>query len=473
MRDIFIERNKNILRIAVKEEEKLMECYIEDDIGEAMPGEIYKGIVKNVVPAIKCAFIDIGGSKNAYLYVDKKIKKGQEVMVEVIKEEIGDKGPKVSEAVTIPGRLVVLHTYDNEVNFSKKISDKSFKEKVIKHIEKPQEVGITVRTKAEEASIEDIQKEVEELYKKFIHIKRTFEYTLNPKRISSENSIFYRILRDVTNTNTGKIYVDTKDDYDFIKNYLEDIMSVEIILHQENRTLFDYYGIEKEILALRGHRINLPCGGYIIIEKTEAMYTIDVNTGRNVHGRNMEKTIYETDLEAAKEAARQIRLRNLSGIIVIDFIDLKDKALQANILNKLKECFDTDSNKTVIYPFTELGLVQIARRRRGKNISDFIEEECPKCHGFGVRLKLDYISLLISNEIIKLQNENSIDNILIEINHRYKEEIQNDIFSFIMKINGLNKNIYIKYISGSGYFKVEPLLFQNQLDALKEYKVNL
>lgn len=473
MRDIFIERNENILRIAIKAQEKLVECYIEDDSGEAVPGEIYKGIVKNVVPAIKCAFIDIGGSKNAYLYMDKKIKKGQEIMVEVVKEEIGDKGPKVSEAVTVPGRLVVLHTYDKEVNFSKKINNESFKEKLLKEIEKPEELGITVRTKAEEASMEDIQKEVELLYKKYKDIKKTFEYTLHPKRISSENSIFYRILRDVTEANTHKIYVDTEENYDFIKNYLGNIIPVEIILHKENRTLFDYYGIEKEILALRGHRVNLPCGGYIIIEKTEAMYTIDVNTGRNVHGKNMEKTIYETNLEASEEAARQIRLRNLSGIIVIDFIDMKHKALKEDVLNTLKEGFATDYNKTVIYPFTELGLVQIARRRRGKNISEFIEEQCPKCHGFGVRLKLDYISLLISNEIIKLENENQIDNILIEINYKYKEEIQNDILSFMMKIHGFNRNIYIKYVEGNDCFKVEPLLFQNQLEALNEYKVNL
>ena len=175
--------------------------------------------------------------------------------------------------------------------------------------------------------------------------------------------------------------MDSEEDYDYIKNFSNNIIDtkISIKLHEESRSLFNYYGIEREILSLRNNKVGLNCGGYIVIDKTEAMYVVDVNSGKNVKNTSMEKTAFTTNFQAAEEIVRQIRLRNLSGIIVIDFIDMDSEENREKVLDKLNEGFVDDKNKTVIYPFTELNLVQIARRRSGKSIYEYIEEDCGTC----------------------------------------------------------------------------------------------
>lgn len=478
MREIFIERGNKLLRIAIKEKEKLVECYIEEDSNEPFPGEIYKGSVKNIVPAIKCAFVDIGHEKNAYMYIDKKynnvkLKKGEEVLVEVVKEELGNKGAKVNNFITLPGRFVVLTNENTNISFSKKIEDKAFKGYIESNIKKPENIGILLRTNAMEAELETINKEIEELYEVYKDIYDKWKYSLKPKKLYGEGSIIYKILRDSVTTETKKILVDSLEDYNIVKDFIDHKLNAEVHveLYEGHRNLFDYYGIEKEILSLRSHKISLNCGGYIAIDKTEAMYVVDVNSGKNTSSKSMEKTAFITNAEAAAEISRQIRLRNLSGIIVIDFIDLNIDEDKNKIMEILKEGFAEDKNKTVIYPFTQLNLVQIARRRRGKTIYDYIEEPCIECKGLGKRLKLSYISLLIRNEILKVNSDNTIKDIYIEINSLYKEFIEGNLLEFLSSIGALDKNVYISYLSNTEYFKVEPLIFHSQIENLKGYKV--
>ena len=226
------------------------------------------------------------------------------------------------------------------------------------------------------------------------------------------------------------------------------------------------------MLKLRHHKVNLPCGGYIVIEKTEAMYVIDVNSGKNIKERSFNKTILETNLEAAKEVGKQIRLRNLSGIIVIDFIDMRDKNQRSLVMSVLQESLRNDKGNVKIFPFTELDLVQIARRRNGKSIYEYMEEECSLCKGRGIVLKLSYIEGLIKNEIIRMKEENSIESFYIEVDSVYKERVKEDVFSFLKEIDALGNDIYLNYVDGIDGYKIEPLLFQNQKDNLKDYKVN-
>lgn len=478
MKEIFIERKSKLLRIAIKNNERLEECFIEEENNVPSTSQIYKGIVKNIVPAIKCAFVDIGFRKNAYMYMDTKynntkLKRGDEVIVEVIKEHVGDKGPKVTNAITLPGRYTVLTTLGKDISFSKKIVNQEFKAFARGHLIKPEDVGIMIRTNGENVDIDTLNMEVEKLHNTYLEVIRRDRTTIKPELLYSDEGVLDKILRDNLQSDVKTIVVNEEEDYKYIKSYIEKNVDIKasVRFYEETRTLFDYEGIEKEILNLRNTRVALNCGGYIIIEKTEAMYVVDVNSGKNVKNTSIDKTAFTTNLQAAEEIGRQIRLRNLSGIIVVDFIDMDINSHKVKVLDKLKEAFNDDKNKTVIYPFTDLSLVQIARRRRGRPICEYIEEICSLCTGEGKRLKLTYIKSLIRNHVIMIDRSQAINDIYIEISDVYKTEVLGDIVTFVKDIQALHKKVYVNFIQGMDYFKVEPLIFANQIRNLQMYKV--
>lgn len=474
MRDIFIERSEDILRIAIKENGELVECFIEEETNEPLPGEIYKGIVKSIVPAIKSAFVDIGYEKNAFMPLkDLKVNQGDEVVVEVIKESIGDKGPKVTTEFSLPGKYSVITFAKTGINLSKRISDPEKREELISGISPLEGVGVTIRTNGALTSVENINSELNDLYESYKSVVQKGKYYKEPQKLYGDNPLLHKILIDKMDTKTKNIYINKEEDYKVVRDYLGEEQSVNLNLYSEKRTVFDFYGIEKEILSLRHNKIPLNCGGHIVIDKTEAMYVVDVNSGKNIKGKNREKTGEETNKEAAKEIARQIRVRNLGGIILIDFIDISSKESKKEILEILKRELASDKNRTEIYPFTELNLVQISRRRTGKSLFEIVEEKCSNCNGMGVRLSLSYISILIRNDILKFAGENSINDFYIEINSQYEKGIKEDMFKFLNKIEGLDCNIYINYIDEVEYFKVEPLLFKNQKENVSEYLVIL
>jgi ribonuclease G len=478
LKRVFIERQKDILRICITENEKLSECYIEEEQLTAYPGQIYKGIVKNIVPGIKCAFVDIGTGKNAYMYMDSRlknlhVKKGQELLVEIIKEGMGSKGPKVNNNITIPGRYSVIETLNNDINISKKITESASIEKFIIGIKKPSDVGIMIRTNAEKVPISEINEEIKRLYDIYRDILKKSTFTNRPQLIFNPGGVLGKILRDNINDNTELVVVNKKEDLSFITDYFSDKQDIKtkVEFYDGNIPIMQFYGIEREILALRKKNVALPCGGSIVIDKTEAMYVIDVNSGKNIKGISIEKTAEITNVEAAKEIARQVKLRNLSGIIVIDFIDIEDKKAKAKIVHTLENGFKDDKNKTIIYPFTELNLIQIARRRRGKSILESIEENCEHCNGKGKILKFSYLKHLIRNSVIRINTENNIYKIYIEICENYREEVLKNIGEFVDDINGRQSDIYIKYVKNVNAVKVEPILFQSQIDELKNYKL--
>lgn len=478
MKQIFIERRENLLRIAIKNEGKLQECFIEEENKEPQPGEIYKGIVKNIVPAIKCAFIDIGYEKNCYMYIDRKfnntaLKKNQEVLVEILKEGVGEKGPKVTNAVTIPGRYVVLETLNKKLSFSKRIENEEFKEYAKKHIEIPEAVGIMIRTKSENVSMEVINEEIRRLYEEYKNIIKQFNYSLRPKLIYNGEGALSRVLRDTLDELTEVIAVDNEKDYNFIKEFLKFSSDVNssLQLHRNNKTLFNYYGIEKQILELRNKKVYLKSGGNIIIEKTEGMNVIDVNSAKNIKGASIKDTALITNIEAAVEIGSQIKLRNLGGIIIIDFIDMESLEDKRMVIDTLTNALKEDKNKTVIYPFTELNLVQIARRRRGKPILEYIEEDCHYCSGSGKHLKFSFLTVLIKNEIAEKCSELTAKDIYIEISNSYKEAIMADTYDFIQSIGAEDKSVYVNFILNLDNFKVEPLIFSKQIEKMQKFKI--
>jgi ribonuclease G len=478
LKEIYIERKENFIRAAVLENGRLKECVIEEENLAPQPGQIYKGIVKNIVPAIKCAFIDIGYDKNCYMYIDRKfnntkIKKNQELMVEILKESVGEKGPKVTNAITIPGRYAVLETINKDISISKKIKDESLKASLREKIVKPEEVGITIRTNAAKLSVDLINKEIEKLYEIYCEIKRSSEYSINKKLLYSGEGIIEKLIRDVVDEKTERVVVDNQEDYSYFNNFLKYAaeLNCRVELHSDSRALFGTFGIEKEILKLRSSKVLLDDGGYIVIDKTEAMYVIDVNSGKNTKGSTIEKTALDTNLKAAQEIGRQVRLRNLSGIILVDFIDMNKEEYKDKVMSTLKASFEGDKSKIVIYPFTQLNLVQIARERRGKPIAEYMEEECHCCKGMGSRLRLWYLQGLIKNEILRISKDYECKNIYIEINNIYKTEIEKDLNKFIEHISGTDKLIYAKFVEEVDYFKVEPLIFPNHIENMQKYKI--
>ena len=475
MREIFIERDELLLRIAIKENGKLVDCFFEEISKEPKMGEIYKGRVKNIVPAINSIFVDIGLEKEAYMYYsnelkDTGIKKGDEILVEVIKEPINNKGAKVSKNVSIPGRFMVLTLGGSGISFSKRINSQEEKNRIYKIINEIDGYGITMRTESVTASSEELLEERIKLLQEFDILINKLRYSLSLGKVYGENIILNKVIVD----NLGaKCKIISNDDEDLKEIYLNIKSNEDISIEKYNNSisLFEYYGIEKEILKLRHKKVALNCGGNIVIDKTEAMYVIDVNSSKNIKGRSFDKTILETNLEAAYEIGRQIRLRNIAGIIVIDFIDMRDYSQKALVMEALKKSLKADKGNVKVFPFTELDLVQIARKRRGKSIYEYLEEGCKRCHKEGFVLKLSYIEKLIKNEVIKAEEENSINSFYIELDKNYEDIVRGDEFSFLSNISSLDNEIYLNFVDGIEGYKIEPLIFNSQKENVKNYLV--
>lgn len=476
MKEIFIERRERILRIAVKSNNELIESIVEEKRNEPIIGELYKGRIKNILPGINSIFVDLGLEKEGYMYYSeelkaKNVKKGDEILVEVIKEPINEKGAKLTHKACIPGKYVVLNCYREGIEFSRRITDESVKKSILDNIDSLDNAGITVRTEGADVEIDVLKREINKLHEEFKKIDKQMKFSSNLKKLYGENLTLNKVLMNCSMKENIKIHVNNEEDFEYVSDFVKGEENFKVDLYDGYRNLFDFYGIEKELLKLRHNKVNLHCGGSIVIDKTEAMYVIDVNSGKNIKERSFNKTILETNLEAAKEIGKQIRLRNLSGIIVIDFIDMRDRSQKSAVMAALTESLKDDKGNIKIFPFTELDLVQIARKRQGKSIYEYMEEECTLCKGRGIILKLSYIEGLIKNEIARMKEENSIDCFKIEIDSVYKDRIQEDIFTFMKEIDGLDKEIYLMYVDGIEGYRIEPLLFQAQKDNLKKYKV--
>lgn len=475
MREIFIERDELLLRIAIKEKGKLVDCFFEEVSKEPKMGEIYKGRVKNIIPAINSIFVDIGLEKEAYMYYsnelkEQSIKKGDELLVEVIKEPLNNKGAKVSKNISIPGRFMVLTLGESGISFSRRINNQEEKNRISKIINEVDGYGITMRTESVNADNIELLDEKLRLLEEFDSLINKLRYNLSLGKVYGENIILNKVILDNLGSKC-KIIVNDYEDLKEISSNVKDNEDIIIEKYDNSISLFEHYGIEKEILKLRHKKVALNCGGNIVIDKTEAMYVIDVNSSKNIKGRNFDKTILETNLEAAAEIGKQIRLRNLAGIIIIDFIDMRDFSQKSLVMEALKNSLKEDKGNVKIFPFTELDLVQIARKRRGKSIYEYIEEGCKRCNKEGFVLKLSYIEKLIKNEVIKAAEENSIKAFYIELDKNYEDMVKGNEFAFLSNISSLDNEIYLNFVDGIEGYKIEPLIFNSQKENVKNYLV--
>jgi len=441
MNKIVIDSGLSQNRVAILENNDLVEYYLESKEVNRLVGNIYKGRVTNVLPGMEAAFIDIGYEKNAFLYVKDAIpkellgnskisnndvlikdiiKNGQEVTVQVIKEPIDSKGPRVSKHLTFPGRYLVLMPYVDYIGVSRRIEDEKERNrlKAIAEEIRPKGIGLIVRTEAENKDIGQIKEDLKYLLRLWNKLLKEEKLGFAPKLLYKDLDLIHRTLRDMFTEETEEIIINDKEIYNEVLSFVELISP-----HLKNRVkffdpginLFSYLGIEKMIRAALSKKVWLKSGGYIVIDKTEAMTVIDVNTGKYVGVKDLEDTIIKINKEAAVEISKQIRLRDIGGIIIIDFIDMSDKQKEQEIISILSRELQKDRVKTSILGITQLGLLEMTRKKVRNRISSILEQECPYCEGKGKVLSPQAVKNNIENELRRISIHTNSEAVVLEI----------------------------------------------------------
>jgi len=417
-KEIFINESLGETRIAILEEDRLVEVYVEKKGQQRMVGNIYKGKVENVIPGMQAAFVDIGYGVNAFLPfseihngdflmadVEKEDTKpnnrnhdngniavdlhtGQEIFVQIIKEPFASKGPRVTTEIAIPGRLLVLVPNVNYIGISKKLWDKYERRRLKKVANKlrNKEFGLIIRTVAEGKTEEQITNDYNMLVKHWTKLEKKSKNTDAPSLIYEDLETASSVIRDLLTTDVSKITIDTKRLYKKINSYLDDVspnLTERLQYYKLRSPLFESMGIEAEIAKLMSPQVKLKSGAYLVIEKTEAMVVVDVNSGRFIGKQLHEQNSLKINLEAAREVARQLRLRDLSGLIVIDFIDMREHDNQKKVYNELRNELKKDRAKVAVAPISEFGLLEMTRQRIRLSLLDSMTEACPTCHGAG------------------------------------------------------------------------------------------
>jgi len=416
--ELVINTTSHETRIALIENGTIAELYVERSRVKGIIGNIYKGKVVRVLPGMQAAFVDIGLEKAAFLYVadvfdameeyepymerepgeepmphplhpiEELLQEGQELLVQISKEPIGTKGARITAHISLPGRhLVYMPTVDH-VGISRRIEDEVERERLKEIVDriKPVGGGFIVRTVSDGKSEEDLVMDLHYLTKLWDEVVKKKDKAGAPTLIHSDLDVTQKVLRDILTESVERIVVDSKPEHDKIVQFITTFMpkmKYSIELYDEEEPIFDHFGLEVEISRALGRKVWLKSGGYIIIEQTEALTAIDVNTGRYVGKHNLEDTILKTNLEAVKEIAYQLRLRNLGGIIIIDFIDMEKEVNREKVYGALEEALKSDKSKTNILKISELGLVEMTRKRVRESLGRMMCEPCPYCEGRG------------------------------------------------------------------------------------------
>jgi len=428
-KEIFINEGMEETRIAIQEDNSLVEVYIERQDNHRMVGNVYKGIVENVLPGMQAAFVDIGYELNAFLpfseiasdeYLQERkdfkkrnknfrndnievdLKKDQEIYVQVIKEPFAGKGPRVTTEVALPGRLLVLVPGANYIGISKKIWDKYERTRLKKIAQRLRQgdTGIIIRTVAEGKSEEHITNDFNQLINNWEKIESKGNNESAPVIVYEDLETASSVVRDLLTPDVEKIIIDSKRLFKKTQKYLEDIspsLLDRLELYKIKSPLFEGFGIETEIEKLMRPKAWLKSGAYLIIEKTEAMVVVDVNSGRFVGKKLHEDNSLKINLEAAREVARQLRLRDLSGLIVIDFIDMKKDENRKKVYRELRKELKKDRAKVAVAPITEFGLLEMTRQRIRVSLLDSMSEECTACKGSGRIISIETLTTRIDH----------------------------------------------------------------------------
>jgi ribonuclease G len=423
--DILINITPQETRVAVVLAGVVQELHIERSATRGLVGNVYLGKVARVLPGMQSAFIDVGLERAAFLHVadiwearqmpadrppliERLLRQGDTVLVQVIKDPIGTKGARLSTQISLAGRMLVYLPQDAHIGVSQRIEDEAdrvhLRDTLTRLIPEGETGGFIVRTSAEDASEADLRADIEYLRKRWLQIKDASGKVPPETQLYQELSLGQRVLRDVVNDETATIQIDSRENFVALQAFAAQYVpyvSAKLVHYNGERPMFEMYQIDEEIEKALARRVELKSGGYLIIDQTEAMTTIDVNTGGYVGTRTFDDTIFKTNLEAAQAIARQLRLRNLGGIIVLDFIDMLNPAHRELVLAELKKALARDRTRMTVSQFTQLGLVEMTRKRTRESLAHVLCEACPVCGGRGVLKTARTVCYEILREILR------------------------------------------------------------------------
>ena len=431
---------------AVMENGKVSEFFVHR--GEIILGDVFLAQVENILPSIEAAFVNVGSDKMGFLHaqdvtgkgaLQDKLKPKQKLVVQVVKEPTGHKGPRVTTEISLPGRFLVLMPNEVGVNVSKKIT--SAKErarlKSVVNLLKPVGVGVIVRTEAEGQSEAEIQEDLEILLEKWNNIVTSAESLTPPNLLYRDQDLLYRVIRECCNEDTQEIIVDTAFAMNRVQNILQSWhmnKNINVTLYKGSEPLLVAMDIHKEIKAALSMKVNLPSGGYLFIQTTEALTVIDVNSGKFTNSATQDETILKTNIEAVHEIARQLRLRNIGGMIIIDFIDMTNRVDKLTMMEELELAMEADKAKPQVGQLSDLGLVEMTRHRQGQAISEIFAKRCPHCQGNGYIMEdIKFASSTSESEYrakaakLKLPINNGKKNNKFNKNNRNNEQQNNEI----------------------------------------------
>ncbi|MEQ1823466.1 MAG: Rne/Rng family ribonuclease [Fimbriimonadaceae bacterium] len=432
--EIIVSVSNRETRIATLEDNQLMEYRVERE--ERVVGSIFKGIVQNVLPGMDAAFVDIGLERNAFLYVadiipdegsdnspasikrselrrrkiKELIKPGQELMVQVTKGARGTKGPRVSTRIALPGRYVVLMPEATSAGVSRKIEDRAERERLRKIGARicPDGFGLIMRTECETRTEAELHADVVFLLQMWQQVMTTARRRRAPSIIHRDQTLLYRTVRDLFGDEIQRMVIDDPDEYEKVHlaaSVVAPGLREKIELYDKEEPLFDYYGIERDLEHLLEHKVHMKSGGYLVVDEMEALTAIDINTGKQVGSTSLSDTILKTNLEAADEVCRQLRLRDMGGIIVVDFIDMESATDRKRVLDHFTKKLERDRARTRVGKISSLGLVEITRKRTGESVTEAISDICPLCEGHGRVPSKETVSLWIERDMWRQVND--------------------------------------------------------------------
>lgn len=511
-REIIVSALGSEKRAALREDGRLFELYIERALDERVAGNIYKGRVENVLPGMQAAFVNIGLERNAFLYVDDApaqmgrggaareiaareevdpeeaadsaelqeavieatgkadrrrrraineiLRVGQEIIVQVSKEAIGTKGARVVSNLTIPGRYLVLMPTVNYIGVSRRIEDGNERDRLkgVAARIKPKSMGVIVRTVAEGQPERDLERDMKFLIKVWEKLQARARKVRAPALLYRDHDLIYRLVRDYFTEEIDRLVVDSRPEFEKMRDLLGSLspgFKARVEHYNAKEPIFDHYGIELEVEKALRRRVWLDCGGYLVIDETEALVCIDVNTGKFTGSTNLSDTVLQTNLEAASEIARQLRLRNMAGIIIVDFIDMVSAEDRAKVLALLEEEVRRDKVKTNIVGFTSLGLVEITRKKVRPDLDEVLQKRCPHCDGTGRILSEETVALKVERQLISLAAKEKAGAILVNVHPQVGAVLIGTGGTNLHRLEQLTeKTIYVK---GSDHLPMESI----------------
>ncbi len=421
--EIIVNAGREETRVALLENSLVTEIYIDRKKDRGIAGNVYKGRIMKVLPGMQAAFIDIGLEKSAFLYVgdvfdssseytplmedeglelevetkrkrahanqiEDLLQEGQEILVQVSKEPISTKGARVTTYISIPGRYLVMMPGVNHIGVSRRIENSEERKRlreIVSRLRKPN-TGYIIRTASQGRSEEDFVADIEFLSRLWDNVQKKKERVSAPALLHNELDLVFRVIRDVFTRDVDRMVIDSPDEYQRVREFVDSYippLSRRVKPYDGDDPIFDHYGVEIEISRALGRKVWLKSGGYIIVDQTEALAAIDVNTGRYVGKRTLEDTILKTNLEAVREIAYQLRLRNMGGIVVLDFIDMEREDNRRKVYSALQEALSNDKAKTTISHISPIGLIEMTRKRIRESLGRTLCEPCPYCDGRG------------------------------------------------------------------------------------------